>query len=208
MKLGQLCNLNQALRILMIEDSITYARLVTAQLGASFPIPHTLDHCDSLELALSEIESRIHELIILDLELPDSNGLATFRAVHHAAPDTPIVILSGDNSEDRAIEAVREGADDYLVKGSNDRLTLIRSLRLALERRRRLSAERELGAARVIQQALLPNSDPQIDGFDMAGAMYPAVETAGDYYDFIMPMPTEGDGTEVGIVVADVSGHG
>ena len=70
-----------------------------------------------------------------------------------------------------------------------------------------MHAEGELQAARRIQESLLPEKAPTIKGYDVHGAMFPAVETAGDYYDFIIPMPAIGPNVD-GIVVGDVSGHG
>lgn len=195
------------LRVVVIEDSISFAKLVIAQLESTFPLPHVIRHFDNITSALASIARQPADLIILDLHLPDSRGLDTFRTTHSAAPQTPIVILSSDDSEETALDAIRLGAEDYLVKGANDRLTLIRSLRFALERKRRLEAEGQLDAARIIQQALLPKADPDIEDYDIAGAMIPASQTAGDYYDFIVPMPAIGDQT-AGLIVADASGHG
>lgn len=207
MELDQTTTASSPLQILMIEDSISFARLTIAQLESTFPLPHVVRHFDNITSGLASLRSQHADLIILDLNLPDSEGLETFQTVHAAVPETPIVILSSNDSDETALKAVQLGAEEYLVKGANDRLVLIRSLRFAVERKRRLEAERELDAARIIQQSLLPAENPTVDGFDIAGAMFPAVETAGDYFDFIVPLPARGDGT-AGIVVADVSGHG
>lgn len=195
------------LKILLIEDSLPFAQLVTAQLQTAMPLQHSVQHFDNVTTGLAAIAERHPDLIILDLHLPDSHGLDTFRTVHTAAPDSPIVILSSDDSDETALSAVQLGAEDYLVKGANDRLKLIRSLRFALERKRRLEAEYELSAAQMIQRSLLPESSPELPGFEIAGAMSPAVETAGDYFDFITPLPVS-DGNVSAMIVADVSGHG
>lgn len=195
------------LKILLIEDSLPFAQLVTAQLQTAMPLQHSVQHLDNVAAGLAALKERPADLIILDLHLPDSHGLDTFRTVHAAAPDTPIVILSSDDSDETALSAVQLGADDYLVKGADDRLKLIRSLRFALERKRRLAAEHELTAAQMIQRSLLPECSPTVPGFEIAGAMSPAVETAGDYFDFITPLPVS-DGSVSAMIVADVSGHG
>jgi phosphoserine phosphatase RsbU/P len=122
----------------------------------------------------------------------------------------PIVVLSGYNDERAAVKAVQAGAQDYLVKGQlTDRL-LVRSLRYAIERSRRHHAEEalrdnteEFRAAGEIQQRLYPTRPPALEGFEIAGAVYPAKATAGDYFDYI---PMLGDC--LGIVVGDVSSHG
>ena len=122
----------------------------------------------------------------------------------------PIVVLSGYNDESTAVRAVQAGAQDYLVKGQVDDNLLVRSIRYAIERTRRYKAEaalrdasEEFRAAKEIQQRLFPSESPAAAGFDIAGALYPAKATAGDYFDYI-PML----GNCVGVVVGDVSSHG
>jgi signal transduction histidine kinase len=75
-------------------------------------------------------------LILLDLTLPDSDGLETFIRVVEAAPDLPIVVMSGINDVGLAIETVQLGAQDYLVKGHVDNHLLVRSMQYAIERKR------------------------------------------------------------------------
>jgi len=148
--------------------------------------------------------------VLLDLGLPDSNGLETFFSIYARAGDVPIVVLSGLSDERAAVKAVQAGAQDYLVKGQlTDRL-LVRSLRYAIERSRRHHAEEamrdtseEFRAAGEIQQRLYPARAPVLEGFEIAGALYPAKATAGDYFDYI-PMLDDC----LGLVVGDVSSHG
>jgi sigma-B regulation protein RsbU (phosphoserine phosphatase) len=122
----------------------------------------------------------------------------------------PVVVLSGYDDEQTAISAVQAGAQDYLVKGQVDDNVLVRSIRYAIERTRRHHAEEalretseEYRLAGEIQRRLFPAESPSIAGFDVAGGLYPAKATAGDYFDFV-PM---NDGCP-GVVVGDVSGHG
>ncbi len=122
----------------------------------------------------------------------------------------PIVVLSAHRDEQSAIKAVQAGAEDYLVKGQVNDNVLVRSIRYAIERNRRHRAEdqmrdtsEEFRAAQEIQQRLYPAEPPVLAGFDIAGALYPAKATAGDYFDYI-PML---DGC-LGLVVGDVSSHG
>ena len=130
--------------------------------------------------------------------------------MHAHAADVPIVVLSGYNDESTAVKAVQAGAQDYLVKGQVDDNLLVRSIRYAIERTRLHKAEaalrdasEEFRVAKEIQQRLFPSEAPSIPGFDIAGALYPAKATAGDYFDYI-PML----GNCLGVVVGDVSSHG
>jgi signal transduction histidine kinase len=91
------------------------------------------------------------DVVLLDLSLPDSQGLDTFRRLHAAAPRLPIVVLSGLNDEDLAVRAMREGAQDYLVKGRADGELLTRTIRYAIERGR---AEEERAARAAAEAAL------------------------------------------------------
>lgn len=79
------------------------------------------------------------DLVLLDLGLPDSQGLDTYSKVHVQAQETPIVVLTGLNDEKIAIKAVQEGTQDYLVKGEVDSKLLIRSINYAIERHRLLT---------------------------------------------------------------------
>jgi serine phosphatase RsbU (regulator of sigma subunit) len=122
----------------------------------------------------------------------------------------PTVLLSGLDDETLAIKAVQRGAEDYLVKGHMDANGLVRAIRYAIERTRRRHAEQALRAtevklrmARQIQQKLFPAAAPFLAGYDIAGGSFCAEATGGDYFDYI---PMCGGG--LGIVVADVSGHG
>src|SRR5262249_26898735 len=94
-----------------------------------------------LSAACERIAADRIDVILLDLFLPDSNGLSTFRQVRAAAPSLPIVVLTGMDDESPAGVAVREGAQDYLPKGQVAGPLLSRAIRYAIERQR---AERTL----------------------------------------------------------------
>ncbi len=128
------------MRILLIEDNPGDARLLHAML------------CDSSEFAIITVdriargiaclgESK-YDLVLLDLSLPDGEGIDSLRQVHYAVRTVPIVVLTGRDDEDLAVSAVREGAQDYLIKGHIDRELLVRVIRYACERHR-LMAELE-----------------------------------------------------------------
>ena len=198
------------IRILLVEDDPDDVWVMRNLLGDRWDEPFDLVQVELLSAAVERCEEDRFDVILLDLSLPDSHGLETFFAMHAQAGDVPIVVLSGHNDETSAVKAVQAGAEDYLVKGQvNDRM-LVRSIRYAIERSRRHRAEEtmrdtseEFRAAQEIQQRLYPGESPTLPGFDIAGALFPAKATAGDYFDYI-PM-LEGC---LGIVLGDVSSHG
>lgn len=190
------------LRVLLVEDSSTAARLVTELLGKGLH-SHVTQRAETAEAALNYLQLEHPDVVLLDLNLPDSVGLSTFHRIHVRCPDTPIIILSGDNDIDLAVEAVHCGAQDYLVKSRFDHEHLSRSVRFSIERTERLRMEREVAAARIIQEQLLPSTGPDAPGFDIAGLSFPALQVSGDYFDFI-PMA----GGRLGIIVGDACGHG
>lgn len=103
-----------------------------------------LERVDRLAEALRRLRQGGIDVLLLDLNLPDSRGLATFERTHAFAPDVPIVVLAGIEDETVGVRTVQAGAQDYLVKGQVDGHVLIRSLRYAVERHRLLTALRNL----------------------------------------------------------------
>ncbi|HOM16876.1 MAG TPA: SpoIIE family protein phosphatase, partial [Thermoguttaceae bacterium] len=197
-------------RILLVEDDPDDVWVLRNLLGDRWDGPFELMHVEMLTDALRCLSVGNVDVILLDLSLPDSQGVETFLQIHAHAPQLPIVILTGLDDRALALRCVQAGAEDYLVKGQVDDELLVRSLRYAMERCRRRQAEQQLQTqteefrtAREIQQKLFPSTAPKLPGFDLAGALYPASATAGDYFDYI-PML---DGCW-GIVLGDVSGHG
>lgn len=123
-------------RVLLVEDDPLFADLVLSILHeASLGFP--VEFAPHLSGALAHI-ARDHIILILtDLQLPDSSGPMTVRCLRGAAPATPIIVLSGIDDIDVALEAVREGADEYVVKGRFSVESLVWLVRLVLERHRR-----------------------------------------------------------------------
>lgn len=200
----------QRLRILLIEDDPDDVLLIRDSLDGRFAAGFDVQHFERLTPALDPADTFDADVALLDLSLPDSQGLATFETLQKARPALPIIVLSGFDDEKLALDAVQAGAQDYLIKAHVDDHLLVRSIHYAIERRRRADAERALRAseaklrvAREVQQRLFPTDSPRAPGFDIAGASLPADATGGDYYDFI---PMLGD--RLGIVIGDVSGHG
>jgi signal transduction histidine kinase len=129
------------MRALLVEDNPGDARLIFEMLREAAV---ELTHADRLAAGLEHLAHNGADVVLLDLSLPDSHGLATFEAVHAAAPNAPIVVLSGMDDEGVAVRAVQEGAQDYLVKGNVESATLVRSMRYAIERQRLEEARKDL----------------------------------------------------------------
>ncbi|MGZ0170162.1 MAG: SpoIIE family protein phosphatase [Planctomycetales bacterium] len=311
---------NPYTRVLLVEDSQSDAELFEIYLEQVRSADYQIQVTESFADAIAELKSRPFDIVLADLNLPDSFGIDTCRKLHKSAPAVPIIVLTGLADEEKALEAMQVGSQDYLVKGEIDGSVLSRAIRYSIERQRtsdmqRQSDERmrliteqlpavlwttdvdlritppsreflisesggeslvgktlkeffetddgefqpiaahrsatlgtpvsieffwrgrtlsihveplrdvagniigtigisldvstqkrmqdELDAARHVQQALFPRDSPDVPGFDIAGAVYAAEETAGDYFDFI-PMENGCWGT----VVGDVTGHG
>ena len=128
----------QAVRVLLVEDNPGDARLVEEMLNesdeASFPIQRAASVLDTLQV-LDARKDR-PEIILLDLGLPDEQGLQTLRRVAPAAEGVPVVVLTGLRDEETGDAAVREGAQDYLYKEQLDGDRLRRVIRHAIERHR------------------------------------------------------------------------
>ncbi len=122
------------LRILLVEDHPGDARLIRVALAEAGGF--WVEHLERLEPALVRLCSEAYDAVLLDLSLPESTGLETLRRVLEVAPETPVVVLSGLADEDTALEAVRRGAQDYLVKGQGEGVWVGRAVRYAVERKR------------------------------------------------------------------------
>jgi len=125
---------DERMRILLIEDDPEDARLVQEMLdeaGNSW----NLEVADRLSTGLERLADGGADLVLLDLGLPDSQGLETLTRVQAQAPETAAVVMADLDDEALAIEGVREGAQDYLVKGQVDGTLLARTIRRAVERR-------------------------------------------------------------------------
>jgi two-component system cell cycle sensor histidine kinase/response regulator CckA len=132
----------ELLRVLLVEDNVLDAKFITGLL--SFPSA-TLQcrHVTRLTEALKHLERDRPDVILLDLNLEDSAGYETFYRVRQAAAQAAILVLSGSDDEELAIKTVREGGQDYLVKGTFDGRLLLRSIRYAIERKRSEEALRQ-----------------------------------------------------------------
>jgi diguanylate cyclase (GGDEF)-like protein len=132
-------------KVLVIEDDQDYTRLLQVKLSKATSHPFDVECTDTLEVGLQHLAKGSTEVILLDLLLPDSRGLDTFLRVQMQSPETPVVVLTGFDDDTIALEAVRKGAQDYLVKGQAiDGKMLSRVIRYAIERQQMQSALRSL----------------------------------------------------------------
>ena len=133
------------INILLVEDSPSDAALLQESLNQVGPGQFQFTHVETLAEGLSQLSQGRFDVMLLDLSLPDSTGRETFLRARAAAPQTPIVVLTGAGGEPIGLEAVRQGIQDYLLKGKTDGAQTARAIRYAIERQR---AETELRRAR------------------------------------------------------------
>jgi len=124
------------LRVLLVEDNPADIDLIREMLPETGPLSFRLESVSRLSEAFRRLEGGDIDLVLLDLGLPDSHGLQTFHKLRKAAPDIPMVVLTGNTDQETAIAAVREGAQDYLLKGEVSGSLLGRSAQYAVERKR------------------------------------------------------------------------
>ncbi len=127
------------MKILIVEDNLADAFYLKGALKATNGAKLAVSNRQTLAEAKECLEKEDFDVVVLDLGLPDSCGMETFIQIQNSAPDTPIVILSGLDDESLAIEAVRSGAQDYLVKDLWNPHRISRSLAYAIERPHMLS---------------------------------------------------------------------
>ena len=146
-------------RILLVEDDDADAGLVRHGLKP-FATRFTLTHCTTLAQAEMWLAASGCDVVLLDLTLPDSTGFATVRRMRAAAPTLPLIVLTGFDNEQVALQAVEAGTQDYLVKGQADGPVMWRSIQHAIARKRleeelRLSEERLQGIITLAQDAII-----------------------------------------------------
>jgi signal transduction histidine kinase len=125
-----------ALQVLLVEDSPSDAALVQEAVAEAEPGRFAFTLVESWAAAHRQLQSGQFDVVLLDLSLPDSSGSDTFRRARQAAGELPIVVMSGLADEAVSLEAMRQGIQDYLLKGRTDGPGIVRALRYAIERRR------------------------------------------------------------------------
>lgn len=147
-------------RVLLIEDNLSDAILLK-EIIKDFPgAPFEVTRCATrLSEAAAFLQAEQFDLILADLSLPDSSGMETFNRTRALAPELPVIVLSGMDSEELALKTVQEGAQDYLVKGKMDGHVIVRSMRYAIERKK---IQHELAFERDLMHELLDNIPDRI----------------------------------------------
>jgi diguanylate cyclase (GGDEF)-like protein/PAS domain S-box-containing protein len=130
----------KALQVLLVEDNAGDARLLREMFSKERVDSFELTHFLRLSEAMIHLAKAKVDIVLLDMGLPDAHGLDTVQQVHAAAPSVPLIVLTGLDDEALAAEAMKQGAQDYLIKGQIENRALPRALRYAIERHRMVEA--------------------------------------------------------------------
>jgi two-component system cell cycle response regulator len=144
--------IDKQIKVLLIEDNPTDARMIQKMVEEKSWASFDLTCVAKLQAGLKRLVNGGADIVLLDLDLPDSKGLGTFLKVHAQESAVPIVVLTGLDDEKIGLEAVQKGAQDYLVKGQVDGDLLIRAMRYAIGRQQ---AEEELRRSEEKNRSLL-----------------------------------------------------
>ncbi len=147
--------MNGKINILLIEDNPADSELVSIFLKGIYLNQSTLARADSLTMGMGLIDESHFDIIILDLTLPDSWGLDTFSKLHDKAPNIPIIVLTGMEDETIGINAVKMGAQDFLLKGKIKGNDLQRSINYSIERHKLIQSLAEKTNALYIEKQKL-----------------------------------------------------
>jgi diguanylate cyclase (GGDEF)-like protein len=126
--------------ILLVEDNLGDARLLREMFDGQGAHFGELTHVDCMNAAEKHLAEHTVDIILLDLGLPDAQGLGAIRRTRAVAPNVPLVVLTGLDDESMAVQALQHGAQDYLIKGQIETRALLRALRYAIERKAMESA--------------------------------------------------------------------
>src|ERR1043165_6237604 len=217
---------NFLFNVLLIADNPIDARLIQIMLAEAGFGQFVLERAERLSTGLARLAKGDIGLALVDLSLPDSHGLSTFKRVYTAAPNVPIIVMSGLDDQTVAVTAVHEGAQDYLVKGQVSGPLLVRAMRYAQERKRTSDQlaryaeelqrkneqmEADFNMAREIQQVFLPvqyptfprGATPENNALRFQHYYLPAAAVGGDFFN-VFPITD----SIAGAFICDVMGHG
>ena len=198
-------------KILLVDDEPMVLAGLKRQLRNQFRVETALSGDEALKMIE---EQGPFAVIVSDFKMPGMNGIEFLREAKKIGPDTVRMMLTGSADMSTAIQAVNEGNIYQFHPKPCPADTLGQAIQSGIEKYRETTdsqnqmqkVKSSLAQASKIQQTLMPKSDPQVEGYDIAGKSIWCDETSGDYYDFIKPEEWGRD--KVGIVVADVIGHG
>ncbi len=125
---------NSHINTLLIEDNPLHAKIVTRMMDKLASID--VESSNRLSDGLARLAQGGIDIVLLDLRLPDSKGRETFKRIQTMVPDVPVVILSGNEDEELAVQLIHEGAQDYMTKGKINKSMLSRSMQYAIERKK------------------------------------------------------------------------
>ncbi len=213
---------NPSAKLLIIDDDeVVRASLAAYLEDSGFSVRQASNGLQGLQV----FEQERPDLVICDLRMPQVDGLELIRRISELEAETPVIVVSGAGVMSDAVEALRLGAADYLIKPLEDLAVLEHSVRRALDRaalrlenrryREKLeSANRELqaslhllqedqNAGRQVQMNMLPVTPWEVDGLRFAHQIIPSLYLSGDFVDYFRV-----DERRVAFYLADVSGHG
>ena len=209
---------NSHAQILVVDDD-AISRKILAQLLAS--AGHDSRECEDGAKALQLIHAKPPSLLLLDFDMPGLNGAEVLRRLRSdadpAVAQIPAIMLTGHGSEESEVSCLQAGADDFVTKPINAAVLLarietqlrLRSMRRQLERQNdelegwRRNLERDLEAARLTQQSLIPQKPPPLPGWQVATCYRPVIQVGGDIYGWL-PMKD----SRILFWIADGTGHG
>lgn len=158
---------DSVIRTLLMEDNPGDARLVRAYVADEQDIHVEITHVDRLAEGLELLAGTPMDVVLLDLNLPDNTGLGTLRQVLDHSPAIPVVVLTGVDTMEQALQAVREGAADYLIKSQINGPLLVRAIRFAVERAARRQAAAKTKDAEIRYRTLFEQSPDGIAVYDL-----------------------------------------
>src|SRR5438874_5194791 len=209
---------NSGERILVADDDATSRRLLTRILTrAGFDYTESPDRMDAMNLLQADPPS----LLLLDFDMPGMDGAEVLKQLRRdsdaAIAQIPTIMLTGHGGEESEVLCLEAGADDFVTKPINqavlrariDTQLRLRSMRRQLQAQNdeleawRRNLERDLAAARLTQQSLIPQKPPVLPGWDIAACYWPVIQVGGDIYGWIRMA----DGRTL-FWIADATGHG
>jgi phosphoserine phosphatase RsbU/P len=195
--------------VLLVDDAPANIQIVNSILKDIYKIRIATSGAKALELANV---TPLPDLILLDVMMPEMDGyeVCTQLKLNPATQDIPVIFLTGQTEVEDETRGFDVGAVDYIhkpfspavVKARVQTHLVLRGIREQLAQQL-LTIQKELETARQIQLSILPSEIPKIESLDIAARYIPMTSVAGDFYDFIVL-----DERHIGILVADVSGHG